>query len=1155
MEKAPKSILKSAKAQNNTAENNKKQVRFPRSILRGKNIKTGKKEKFIMMYTNLDGIRGKVKDLQQTAMSLNADGIAVAETKQVPPRLKGYGKWKSKERTTKGGGGVAMCFKEHLEPRITKVNDIEDEGQDVVWVEMRVGNKEKVMIGAYYGKQEKEKADIIEREYSQLDTQISSLKKRGECMINGDFNAKLEINETNHQQKISDSGKHLKKLKDKHQLEHVSLKSEPGKWTWENRANKEQKSIIDYVFMTPELAKCVKEVKVDEEGIYRIKGKSKTDHNTIIVEMELDLKTQPKQFKRWNINNKEGWNKYNEEFNRRYKTKKPRNSKEMNKLITSTMRYTIGQTKITIGQKNKKESEQVKQLRKERKQARLEFEKAIKSNRDQIQGKMKEYIETQVLLKQEIEKETQNNIKRKLSNYTKEGASRTIRFWKEKNDIEKDKTSEPYDTITEQGKILETPEETKDYIAEYYENLYQARPAKEEYKEVTKQIEEKVKQIEEEMKSKPKIEDFTAEELDKVITRLKRKKAIGPDNIPNEAFIEANEDVREIYREHFNEINQTMEIPEEWQEGNLKRLYKGKGQKGKCSNERGITISSNYGKVYERLINERIVNKIFITDSQAGGKKGAATVDHIVLAKEVFNEAKKLKKNVDSGLLDVTKAYDKAWLTGIMEVLYKRGLTDNHWTIVKKLNENLTAKIETKYGLTRAIKIRDSIRQGGVVSTTIYGSVMDEISKELDKEKIGIKINENGTEKGSLLWVDDVFLITIEGELQKPLDITNQVSNKYHIEYGKAKSNALPIKTGRKKLKQNKYHIGDMELDQTDKYKYLGYIQNSKNNNDDHIKAVKGRTEAAYQQMMALAENSSFENIEMEAIWTVLEACITPAITYSGEAWEPTKKNYQEVNKIMEGVLKRILKTPTNGTCREAIYIETGLLDPEALIIKNRINMESRIKNGNNETMKEILESKTEGSWISETRKLRQKLGISDEEMEASRYTIRELVKRKINEDFKQRINLEMEDKSKMKYYIDGKKDWQPRKPAEYTRKLNRNEVSCIFKARTRMLQVKSNYKNGNKEHKCRLCQEEEETQPHILEQCIKLKGICQEVSKEMIFNENIQELKQTAKLIETRMKHLEDYEKSQQNINYTAGNICQAVSTNMHNVHEPQLT
>ena len=65
--------------------------------------------------------------------------------------------------------------------------------------------------------------------------------------------------------------------------------------------------------------------------------------------------------------------------------------------------------------------------------------------------------------------------------------------------------------------------------------------------------------------------------------------------------------------------------------------------------------------------------------------------------------AKTKNKNVDAALLDVTKAYDKAWLTGIMHVLHKQGLTDNHWTIVKKLNENLTARIQTKYGLTRLI--------------------------------------------------------------------------------------------------------------------------------------------------------------------------------------------------------------------------------------------------------------------------------------------------------------------------------------------------------------------------------------------------------------------------------------------------------------------
>ena len=75
-----------------------------------------------------------------------------------------------------------------------------------------------------------------------------------------------------------------------------------------------------------------------------------------------------------------------------------------------------------------------------------------------------------------------------------------------------------------------------------------------------------------------------------------------------------------------------------------------------------------------------------------------------------------------------------------MHVLHKQGVTDNHWTIVKKLNENLTAKLQTKFGLTREIKIKDSIRQGGVLSTTLYGLLMDEIGKEINKENIGIQI-------------------------------------------------------------------------------------------------------------------------------------------------------------------------------------------------------------------------------------------------------------------------------------------------------------------------------------------------------------------------------------------------------------------------------
>ena len=45
-----------------------------------------------------------------------------------------------------------------------------------------------------------------------------------------------------------------------------------------------------------------------------------------------------------------------------------------------------------------------------------------------------------------------------------------------------------YNTITEQGKELIDPEETKEHIAKYFENLCKAKPGTSEYEESTKNI-------------------------------------------------------------------------------------------------------------------------------------------------------------------------------------------------------------------------------------------------------------------------------------------------------------------------------------------------------------------------------------------------------------------------------------------------------------------------------------------------------------------------------------------------------------------------------------------------------------------------------------------------------------------------------------------
>ena len=218
-----KSILKKTNSKNDnvkTKENNpRKKVRFKKPNRTSKrnvnNKKRGKKKKFIkklrIMYVNLDGINDKVQSLETTANTLEADIILVTETKQMPPKLRGYGKWISKERIGKGGGGVAITAKEDIYDRLSEIKDIEiPKSQDIVWANLEIAKNKHIKLAAYYGKQETEKISIVEEEFDNLNTQINMLKDKGEMILAADFNAKLQIERNQYKQNISRNGRFLK---------------------------------------------------------------------------------------------------------------------------------------------------------------------------------------------------------------------------------------------------------------------------------------------------------------------------------------------------------------------------------------------------------------------------------------------------------------------------------------------------------------------------------------------------------------------------------------------------------------------------------------------------------------------------------------------------------------------------------------------------------------------------------------------------------------------------------------------------------------------------------------------------------------------------------------------------------------------------------
>ena len=104
-----------------------------------------------------------------------------------------------------------------------------------------------------------------------------------------------------------------------------------------------------------------------------------------------------------------------------------------------------------------------------------------------------------------------------------------------------------------------------------------------------------------------------------------------------------------------------------------------------------------------------------------------------------------------------------------------------------------------------------------------------------------------------------------------------------------------------------------------------------------------------------------------------------------------------------------------------------------------------------------------------------------------------------------------------MTYFTNNKEEWQRGKKAKYMNELTRKQTSLIFKARSRMLKVKGNYKNGYPDLICRLCKGGEETQTHILEECLVLHpNNNNKVPIDQLFTEDTGALKQVAKKLET---------------------------------------
>ncbi len=96
-------------------------------------------------------------------------------------------------------------------------------------------------------------------------------------------------------------------------------------------------------------------------------------------------------------------------------------------------------------------------------------------------------------------------------------------------------------------------------------------------------------------------------EIEKAIARLKCGKAAGMDGITAEMLKCGGDAVVEWMLLIYEQAWKRGEVPDDWKKAIIVPLYKGKGSRNECGSYRGISLLCVPGKVYGRILTERLM--------------------------------------------------------------------------------------------------------------------------------------------------------------------------------------------------------------------------------------------------------------------------------------------------------------------------------------------------------------------------------------------------------------------------------------------------------------------------------------------------------------------------------------------------------------------
>lgn len=374
---------------------------------------------------------------------------------------------------------------------------------------------------------------------------------------------------------------------------------------------------------------------------------------------------------------------------------------------------------------------------------------------------------------------------------------------------------------------------------------------------------------------------FKVSDTISIIEALNVKKAPGPDEISNKVLRNVPKSTAMVLTSIYNACLSISYFPTLWKSGKIVAIPKPGKDLSDPKSYRPISLLSNIGKVFERLILIQLQaheekNKIFIAQ-QFGFRSEHSTVQQILRITEETSLGFNRNRSTGMVLLDLEKAFDSVWHDGLLHKLSKANFPLPLLGLIDSFLQDRKSFVSVNGNRSSTFNVPAGVPQGSILSPFLFNIFINDIPLPKDCHLA--------------IFADDTSIFCnvpwknakkVKNILVDALEKVSTFFSDWKIKLNASKTEFIvftqsPVMARR--LKEHPPIFGGKTFEWKDCVTYLGVDLNRKLNFQPHIDKVVAKARKMVCTLYCLLKKNN--SVSVESKIAIYRSIIRPIMTYA----------------------------------------------------------------------------------------------------------------------------------------------------------------------------------------------------------------------------------------------------------------------------------